>query len=207
MRRFLLSTVWIFLLLSLLLGGKDFVKPAWAEPDPLAVIQAGTQQMLAIFKTCQPPEICKTPSYREAIIKIIANHCDFEEMSRRALGRYWEQQSPEKKREFVRLFGTLFCNTYLDRIDASACTNIEVLFLEEKVEDQYAYVRTQINGPRERGIAVGYRLRLVNQEWRVYDVVVEGISYISNYRSQFGSLLTAGSFDDLLMRLRQKVSA
>ena len=172
---------------------------------PMSVVKSGTDRALDILRTSQAPEGQKIRQRREEILQIVDEYFNFNEMARRALGRPWKDQSPEKQREFVKLFKDLLFNTYVDRVETYTGTNERIVYDEERIEGDYAMVRTRISNYKNTDVRVEYRLRQANGEWKVYDVVVEGISFIENYRSQFNSILAGESFDALLNRLRQKV--
>lgn len=172
---------------------------------PMSVIKSGTDRALDILRTSQAPQGQKISQRREEILQIVDEYFNFNEMARRALGRPWKDQSPEKQREFVMLFKNLLFNTYVDRVEAYTGSNERVMYDEERIEGEYAMVRTRVSSSKSADVRVEYRLRQAGGEWKVYDVVVEGISFIENYRSQFNSILAGQSFDSLLNRLRQKV--
>jgi phospholipid transport system substrate-binding protein len=141
------------------------------------------------------------------IYGIIDGYFNFGEMAKRALGRPWKDQTADKQREFVGLFKELLFNTYVDRVDSYAGGGSEkVEYDGEMIQGQYALVKTRLVGYRQNDVVVEYRLYSDGGEWKVYDVVVEGISFINNYRQQFNSILANESFDGLLSRLREKVA-
>ncbi|NLI34185.1 MAG: ABC transporter substrate-binding protein [Deltaproteobacteria bacterium] len=172
---------------------------------PMGVVKSGTDRALDILKEQQTPQGQKLRQRRGEILQIVDQYFNFQEMARRALGRPWKDQPPEKQKEFVRLFKDLLFNTYVDRVESYTGGDERVLYDEERIEGDYARVRTRVSNYKTSDVQVEYRLRQENGEWKVYDVVVEGISFIDNYRSQFSSILAGESFDSLLDRLRQKV--
>jgi len=178
-----------------------------AEGAPLEIIKSGTQQVLDIVKGCHAGETIRIREHRQEILNIVNQYFDFEEMARRALGRPWRDLGPAKQSEFVKLFKNLLFNTYVDKVETYTCSNESVVFEEQQVEGEYALVRTQvIAASRNIKAQVDYRLRVIDGDWKVYDVVVEGISLINNYRQQFDSILANRSVDDLLKLMREKTS-
>lgn len=128
---------------------------------------------------------------------------DFTELSRRALGRNWNKLNAEQKREFVRLFRILLEGVYADRI--LSYTDEKVEYLDEKsLTKNRAEVQTHIVAV-DKNIPVYYRMILKENEWRVYDVIVEGISITRNYRSQFREILIKQSPEELIDMLRKRV--
>jgi phospholipid transport system substrate-binding protein len=127
-------------------------------------------------------------------------------MARRALGRPWKDQTPEKRQEFVKLFKQLLFNTYINRVESYTGSNEQIAYDSEKLDGDYALVKTHVTIQSNQIVQIDYRLRLENGQWQVYDVVVEGISFVDNYRGQFASILANESFDSLLKKIREKVN-
>src|SRR5678816_579550 len=143
----------------------------------------------------------KANDRRQLLEKVVGERFDYEEMSRRSLGASWANLSDKEKQEFVSLFQTLLVNTYADKIESY--TGDGVQFLNERNEKEYAEVRTKVlTGKTE--IPLDYRLLNKGSGWRVYDVVVDGVSLVNNYRGQFTKILRNGSYADLIDQLRKK---
>jgi phospholipid transport system substrate-binding protein len=178
---------------------------------PLDVVRSGSDRALDLLKkNCRPGEPLPVQEHRDEILDIVHTYFDFEEMGKRALGRHWKGQSPANQKEFISLFERLIFNTYLDRVDTYTCSNENVAYDGEQVEGAYALVKTRVSGVsnyKEIEFPIEYRLRLKDGDWKVYDVVIEGVSLVNNYRSQFDSMLSKGSFDDLISQLRGKVDS
>jgi phospholipid transport system substrate-binding protein len=175
------------------------------QQNPMALIQSGTERAQQILHESQ---MRQGPSLRQRkgeILVIVNEYFNFEEMAKRALGRPWKEQPPEKRQEFAELFKQLLFNTYINRIENYTGSNERVFYDSEKLDGDYAIVKTHILYQGNNNIAIEYRLRRDGGQWRVYDLVVEGISFVDNYRGQFGSILTKESFDSLLIKLRQKI--
>ncbi|MCE5244682.1 MAG: ABC transporter substrate-binding protein [Syntrophobacteraceae bacterium] len=180
---------------------------ALAAPAPLAVVREGTDQALKILRETQSSTGLPLRQRKDEILTIVNRYFNFDEMARRALGRPWKDQSPDKQKEFVRLFRDLLFNTYVDRVQSYTGTNEKIVYDNERIEGDYALVKTRIRGFKDTDVQVDYRLRQEKGEWKVYDVIVEGVSFIDNYRGQFNSILANESFDSLLRRLSEKVAA
>lgn len=173
---------------------------------PMGVVRSGTDQALEILKTRHATGHASLRERREEVFQIVDRYFSISEMAKRALGRPWKEQSPEKQKEFVELFKQLLFSTYVDRVDNYAGGQAgRVLYDGEMLEGRYALVKTRLVGYRQNDVIVEYRLYGEDGEWKVYDVVVEGISFINNYRQQFNSILANESFDALLNRMREKV--
>jgi phospholipid transport system substrate-binding protein len=125
-------------------------------------------------------------------------------MAKRALGKPWKDQSVNKQKEFVGLFKELLFNNYVDRVEQYTGSGESFAYDKEVVEGEYSYVKTRILNYKNAQVSVDYRLRVGPDGWKAYDVVIEGISLINNYRSQFNSILARSSFDELLLKMQEK---
>lgn len=157
-------------------------------------------------------EILKDPAYkaqdrRVERMKLVRGEVDqifdWVELSRRTLAQKWNDLSTEQRREFVSLYADLLEKTYRDRIDAYE--NQQVLFLKERSLDADKTEVLSVLKTGDKEIPIDYRLRQDKGQWRVYDVSVEGISLIQNYRKQFGEILAQNTPDQMLAILRDKV--
>ncbi len=190
----------------LLLVSPQFIRAELpGQQNPMALIQSGTESALKILHESQSRQAPSLRQRKDEILAIVNQYFNFDEMAKRALGRPWKEQTPEKRQEFAQLFKRLLFNTYINRLDNYTGSNERVFYDSEKLDGDYALVKTHIIYQGDNSISIEYRLHRDGGRWQVYDVVVEGISFVDNYRGQFGSILTNESFDSLLIRLRQKV--
>lgn len=195
---------WILAVFCLFLTAPQSLSAA--STGPLNVIQSGTEKALEILRASQSGQAPSLRQREAEILGIVDAYFNFDEMAKRSLGRPWKDQSPEKRQEFVGLFKQLLFNTYISRVESYTGSNERVSYDSEKIEGDYALVKTHILLASNQNVELEYRLRLENGQWKVYDVVVEGISFVENYRSQFASILANDSFDGLLKKLREKVA-
>jgi phospholipid transport system substrate-binding protein len=148
----------------------------------------------------------KKPENRELrtkkIREIVNKRFDFEEMAKRSLALNWGKRTPEERKEFVTLFSDLLENTYVRKIERYE--NEKVVYLDERITGQYAVVRTKIIKPQEAEIPVEYRIFKETGKWEVYDIIVEGVSLVNNYRSQFSQIIRSSSYEELVKKLRNK---
>lgn len=128
---------------------------------------------------------------------------DWREMSKRTLARYWKKRSDREKEKFIDLFGKLLERTYLDKVEGYS--GEKVLYVSEKVEGKYGIVIVRIVTKNDTEILVKYKLKNKGGEWLVYDISIEGVSLVNNYRKQFNSIMTRSSYGDLVKKLRTKV--
>jgi phospholipid transport system substrate-binding protein len=128
---------------------------------------------------------------------------DFTTMSKLVLARNWRKLDKEKRAEFVREFKRNLSRTYGTRLDRYDQEDIEVFGTQVEPRNDVS-VKTRVLGGQFDGAVISYRLRERSERWRIIDVVIEGISLVSNYRSQFAEILNTGTIDDLMVKLRDK---
>src|SRR5574339_245803 len=164
-------------------------------------MRATIDEVLRILAEKELKQPGKANERRQLLEKVVGERFDYQEMSRRSLGAPWNNLTEKDKQEFVSLFQTLLVNTYADKIESY--TGDGVLYINERLEKEYAEVRTKVlTGKTE--IPLDYRLLNKGSAWRVYDVVVDGVSLVNNYRGQFSRILRNGSYADLVDQLRKK---
>jgi phospholipid transport system substrate-binding protein len=140
--------------------------------------------------------------HRTEIRKVAEDVFDFEEMSRRALGPHWNARSPEERREFTTLFTDLLERSYLNRVESGRGSDVQ--YVGESATGDEATVRTRIITAQRTEVPVDYRMHRKDGRWQIFDVSVEGVSLINNYRSQFNSVIQSSSYAALVERLRSK---
>ena len=184
-----------------------FLPPKASASDPMDQVKQSTEEIRKIFKEMNRPD---QKEERNAKLRaIVRDRFDLEEMSKRALARYWRDRTPEQKKEFVALFSDLLENIYLKKIkkhegEVQKHENDRVLYLDERIDDSYASVRTKIITYTGKEIPVEYKLLRKDGKWKAYDVVIEGVSLIGNYRTQFNQIIRSSSYGDLIKRMRAK---
>lgn len=143
---------------------------------------------------------------RRAAVRRIAHEAfDVQETARRALGRHWQARTPAERAEFVQLFAELMEATYISRIDLYGGERLR--FVDEKVDGDHAVVRARIVTRGGVEVPVESRMLRRGDRWLIYDVVIEGVSLIANYRAQFDRIIRASSFAELVKRLRERIQA
>src|SRR5262249_9263283 len=141
---------------------------------------------------------------RQAAIRAVANEIfDFRELSQRTLARHWQGRTTAERDEFVSLFADLLERSYIGKIETYS-GNERIQYLAESVEGDQATVRTKIVSKSDPEIPVDYRMQRSGDRWLVYDVAIEGVSLIANYRAQFNRIIQQSSFKDLLAKLAAK---
>lgn len=175
--------------------------PAWAGV-PTERIKETTDKIIAIVSDSALKDPAKEKERREKIRKAVDEMCDWDEMSRRSLGRHWAQRSGEEKKEFIQLFGQLLERTYVDKVEGYS--GEKVIYAGERIDGDYAEVNVKIVTKKSTEIPVVYKLRSKDQKWWAYDIVVEGVSLVNNYRTQFSDIMAKSSFEGLMKKLREK---
>jgi phospholipid transport system substrate-binding protein len=179
------------------------MQPVWvAAGAPTDQIRQTVDKLLAILNDPQFKGEQKKNERRQKLKEVLYQRFDFTEMARRSLGSEWRRRTPEEQKEFVKLFTELLERSYLDKIESYS--GEKVLYLKEREDGNYAEVETKIVDKKGQEYSVDYRLQKVNGDWKVYDVIIEDISLVANYRSQFSRVLSKSSFDELLKTMKEK---
>ena len=139
---------------------------------------------------------------RLEIRRTAAELFDFDEIARRALSRHWTARSPEEQAEFVRLFTELLERSYIGRIESYA--GEKIVYTGESVDGAFAIVRSKVVTSRRGETPLDYRLHLRDGRWKVYDVLIDHVSFVATYRSEFSRILQKESYAALLERLRKQ---
>lgn len=187
--------------IGLMLALIGFTADPAAAGAPTDAMKGTIDEILRILRDKDLKQPAKANERRQVLEKVVADRFDYPEMSRRALGASWTGLSDQEKQEFVSLFRTLLTNSYAEKVESYSGEGVQ--YLNERTEQDYAEVRTKVlSGKTE--IPLDYRLLQKGGEWRVYDVVVDGVSLVSNYRGQFSKILRTSSYSDLVEQLRKK---
>jgi phospholipid transport system substrate-binding protein len=139
---------------------------------------------------------------REAVRKVAEEVFDMTETAKRALGRHWQGRTPAQQEEFVQVFAELLERTYISKIDLYGGEQLQ--FTGEAVDGNFATVRGKIITKQRSEIPVEARLHQRDGRWLVYDIVIESVSLVGNYRSQFDRIIRTASFEELLKRLKSR---
>jgi phospholipid transport system substrate-binding protein len=134
--------------------------------------------------------------------RVAADLFDFDEISRRALSRHWTARSPEEQVEFVRLFTDLLERTYIGRIESYS--GEKIIYLGEVVDGPFATVRSKVVTRRRTETPLDYKLHLRDGRWKVYDVLIDHVSFVATYRSEFARIIQKESYAALVERLRKQ---
>jgi phospholipid transport system substrate-binding protein len=178
--------------------------------SPRDVVQAAVGRVITVLQRADADQGESTPARRVALeqrrsdLRRIAGELfDFDEIARRALSRHWTARTPEEQVEFVRLFTDLLERSYVGRIESYA--GEKIVYVNELVDGSYATVRSKVVAARRSAdTPVDYRLHLVQGRWKVYDVLIDNVSFVATYRSEFARILQREPYAELVERLRKQ---
>jgi len=162
-------------------------------------------QIERTVKILEDPELKKPGKQRDrrAAVRQVANDIfDFSETAKRSLARHWAARSQAEREEFVQLFGDLLERSYISKIELYGGEKIR--FVGETIEPDGAIVRTRLVTRQDTEIPIDYRMHARGDKWLVYDVLIEGVSLISNYRTQFNKIITTSSYQELVKKMKSK---
>lgn len=173
---------------------------ALADGDPMAAVKGTINQVLAIVT--DPAYKSANSARREKLRALIAPRFDFTDMARSAMGYHWRSLSQAQRDEFVRLFTGLLEASYMGKIEGYK--GQKIVYVKELRDGDQAQVNTNIVQGGNEPIAVNYRLKESGGSWKVYDVMVDQISLVGNYRNQFSRIINQKGYDTLVQAIRQK---
>lgn len=176
------------------------------QKTAMASVQMPIQQGIDLLRSPEYKDVSKREIQRDKIWEIVRQAFDFTEVAMRALAQDWKNFNKEQRAEFTEVFATLLKNTYIDKLQSEFQDETVQFLTEEKISDDKRVVKTKVirNGKIE--IPMDYSMRLKEGQWKVYDVVVEGVSLVKNYRTQFKDILSKETPDQLITRLKEKVT-
>ena len=179
---------------------------AWATADsPIETIRMTIQQARAVL---EDPNYQGQDHKQQRLAKvkeIVLPQFDSQEVAKRTLSTHWNGLTDQQQQEFVQLFIALVEKTYSHNLDRYN-NGVQFFFDHERIEDQFSEVDTRVLDPvQHRTFSIGYRLHNVNGKWLVYDVVIENVSMVQNYRNQFNRILTKSSYEELIKALQNKI--
>lgn len=191
-----LQTVVTIVALTLVCASASLAR---AANDPMTVVKTVVDQAIEVLKDQQTP----LPQRQKKLRDLVNDNFDFRAMSRTALGYHWRNISPEQRTEFTQAFTAFVQDSYLSRMQDYSGQKVEVLKSRSQ-GDGYVEVMSRIVQNGKQPVPVDYMLHLENSNWRIYDVTVDNISIIANYRNQFNRVVNNQGFDKLLQDLKSK---
>ena len=187
----------LFFFMTLVISGSSIAG------GPTEGVRKTTDKLIAIVSDPALKEPDKARERATRIREAVDEIFDWKEMSKRTLARHWKKRTEREKEEFIDLFGKLLERTYMDK--AEGYSGEKVLYVGERVDGNYGIVVVKIVTKKDTEILVKYKLKKKGGKWLVYDISIEGVSLVNNYRKQFNSIITRSSYKDLIKKLRRKV--
>jgi phospholipid transport system substrate-binding protein len=175
--------------------------PAHAGP-PTDQLKGGVDRVLAILQDPALKQPAKADERRQKIRAVANEVFDWQETGKRALARHWQGRSPQEREEFSKLFADLLERSYVGKIEAYS--GEKILYGEETLDGDQATVRTKLLTKGGSQIPIDYQMQKAADRWRVYDVKIENVGLVANYRSQFNRIIQQSGYPDLVQRLKTK---
>jgi phospholipid transport system substrate-binding protein len=170
--------------------------------SPTEQVRATVDKVLTIVRSPNPKSKAQIETQRAQLLEVIYPRFDFTEMAKRSLGPNWARRTSEEQREFVKIFTALMGRAYANNIESYTSQN--VLYTREREDQNYAQVDTKIVSDNQTPLTINYKLHSVDKEWKVYDLIIEDISVVNNYRSQFDRIIARSSFEELVRVMKEK---
>ncbi|HXG01904.1 MAG TPA: ABC transporter substrate-binding protein [Candidatus Binatia bacterium] len=192
-----------FSALALLASLLPAVGPALAADTPTERVREQVQRVLHVLEDPALRGEARGVERRAAIQRAAGELFDFSEITRRVVGPHWHARTPAEREEIVQLFTALLARSYLAKIEMYS--GEKVVYAGETLDGDHAAVRTRIVTRAGTEIPMDYRLLRARERWVVYDVTIEGVSLVANYRTQFNRILQNGSHAELVRRLKARL--
>jgi phospholipid transport system substrate-binding protein len=178
--------------------------PATSAEAPVQELRSRVDRAVQVLSDPAYKGPSKVTERRTQVRKIADEIFDYAEMSKRSLGVHWQQMAAPDRERFVRSFSDLLDRAYFEKIDSY--NGEKVRYLDPKIEGSQATVPTRVITDKGTDIPVDYRMHKDQGRWMVYDVNIEGVSMVSNYRAQFDRIIRTASVAELLKRLEAQVA-
>ncbi|HZV83004.1 MAG TPA: ABC transporter substrate-binding protein [Geobacteraceae bacterium] len=188
--------------LAILLLVTMLFAPAIAVASVTDEVKTVVDQVVSIVSDKEMKKPKNEGKRRAALDKTISTIFDYNEMAKLSLGVHWRDRSAAERQEFVKLFKTLLENSYADKIESY--NNEKISYLKESVEGDSAEVKSKIVTAKREEFTIDYRLKKDGAKWMVCDVVIEGVSLVANYRSQFNRIVRGQGYAALVKKLKDK---
>jgi phospholipid transport system substrate-binding protein len=172
--------------------------------EPMDLIRQTSDQTIKILDDPQLQGPKKQAERMERLRKMADEAFDWQEMARRALATHWRERTPQQQQEFTGLFKDLVERTYLNRLDSAAGERQDIVYGDEQTQGSQSVVKTKVITKRKTQVPIDYRLHKADGRWKIYDVLIEGVSLVNNYRSQFNDILSRSSYDELIQKMKSR---
>src|SRR5215510_6814855 len=172
--------------------------------SPTVQIKSTVDQVIQILTNPQLQGEGKKQERRKRLREAIFVRFDFQQMAQRTLGAHWQRRTPEEQTEFIKVFSDLLEQTYVDKIESY--NNEKFIYTNERIDGSYAEVGGKMRNSKGEEFTINYKLHRAGEDWRVYDLVIENVSLVNNYRSQFNRILSNSTYDELISKIKAKLS-
>jgi len=170
---------------------------------PMEAVRETVTQVLRILEDPNLKKPAKHTQRRHMLEEIATSRFDYAEMSKRVLGSYWKSLTEPQRKEFVDVYKSFLSDKYAGKIEDYTGRKQEVSYLAERIEGSYAEVRTELRSDKTT-LPMDYRLLVKDGRWSAYDIIIDGVSLVSNYRSQFQKIIRDSSYEELVKKLRER---
>ncbi|MEI7958363.1 MAG: ABC transporter substrate-binding protein [Verrucomicrobiota bacterium] len=174
---------------------------------PLSEVKATTEKVLLLLKDSKLQGDAKKTERRQLVRNEMEKRFAWEESARACLGRHWTKRTPAEKTEFVKLFSEFLKDTYSDKVATYYGDLDKVDYQGEKIQADYASVKLVLTTKAKVDHPLEYRMEKAGDDWKVYDVVIEGVSMVKNYRDQFDAIIAKSSYEELIKEIKSKQPA
>lgn len=192
----------LYLILSCLAFSWVGASGALAD-SPTAEVKATVDQVISILKDPRYQGPAQREERRTLLREAIFPRFDFRDMAKRSLGPEWNSRTPQEHQEFVQLFTEFLEKNYVRKIESY--TNEKITYTGQTVDEPYAEVDSKLETSKGEEVTIDYLLHRVGDEWKVYDLIIDDISIVNNYRSQFDDVISESSYAELVRRIKQRV--
>lgn len=173
-----------------------------AGSGPAEQLKGAIDRVLQVLEDPALKGESRAAERRRALRQIADEIFDFDETARRAMAQHWRSLTDAQRKEFVALFSDLLERTYTSKIELYSGERIQ--YPAERIEGDFATVSTRLITKKGTEVPMDYRMLRQGERWRIYDVSIEGVSLVANFRAQFNSVIRTSSYDELLRRLRSR---
>lgn len=192
------------LLFSALFGALLLSSPVLAMQSPEDAVKTAMDETIKVLRTEQE-KIKANPGYLVEVAEIyVSPHFDFDRMSSWVLGKYWRKANADERKRFTKEFRTLLVRTYAKALNDNYDKKIDMLPSRKKKGGKQVIVRTEIQQSAGFPIPISYKMHIKNDAWKVFDVSVDGISLVANYRTSFAKEIRKNGLDKLIARLADR---
>jgi len=174
---------------------------AYGQDDPTTAVKAMVDEVVSILKKEELKGPAQTQERRTLLEHAVGQSLDYGEMAKRTLALHWRKRTPSEQKEFVYIFHTFLSKTYAKRLETYS--NEAVEYNKVRLKDSYAEVQTKVASAKTE-LSLDYRLVRKADRWWIYDIVINGVSLIRNYRGQFDRVIRKTSYGELVTKLRDR---